>query len=140
MATAMKKEVIPLQYVLELTLNRTIRVTVMEDNTHTISAATKGYSASLRHLARTQRIAVGVFGEMFGPSGDGSYRITHCVSEEQKGDIFTKRLGRIRFEKSQTMLSLVPMFSCAGVCTHVHSQASEDSAEGGAICPALFPG
>ena len=107
MSTALKKEAIPLQFFLEICLGRVVKIIVEEDNTQAIAAALKGYSPALRQLPRTQRISVGVLGEMFGPSGDSdSYEIKHCPTAMQKGGMFTKRLDRSAFENAKDLICM----------------------------------
>eukprot|EP00972_Heterocapsa_arctica_P064938 9586577-Heterocapsa_arctica.AAC.1 len=57
----------------------------LEDNTQCIAAVKKGYSAALRHLHRTERIALDVAHEQF--FGDNSnFEFKYLESERQKGD------------------------------------------------------
>ena len=63
MATALKSEALPLLGLFGEALGRTVTLECREDNTQCISAAKSGYSAALRHLPRTERIAVGVVSE-----------------------------------------------------------------------------
>jgi hypothetical protein len=84
-------------------LGRDVGLLCLEDNTQCIAAVKKGYSAALRHLARTERIALGVAHEQF--YGDNSnFAIEYQVSELHKGDVFTKKLAPGPFERAITEL------------------------------------
>eukprot|EP00972_Heterocapsa_arctica_P051436 7566389-Heterocapsa_arctica.AAC.1 len=61
-----------------------------------IAAVRKGYSPSLRHLGRTERIALGTAHEQF-ECGQPDFIMKHQESEWHKGDIFTKKLVPLKF-------------------------------------------
>eukprot|EP00972_Heterocapsa_arctica_P084698 12474652-Heterocapsa_arctica.AAC.1 len=65
MATALKAEALPMIDLFSHALGRSVGLTCLEDNTQCIAAARTGYSAALRHLARTERIALSVAHEQF---------------------------------------------------------------------------
>ncbi len=65
LAVNLQKEVIPLWLLLGQLLDRPMRLRTFEDNSATIIAIQKGFSASLRHLPRTQRLSVGFAHEFF---------------------------------------------------------------------------
>ena len=110
MATGLKLEAVPLAILFSEALNRDVKVLCLEDNTQCISAVKAGYSPSLRHLPRTERISLGVVHEFF-VEGANEYILRHQPSEFHKGDIFTKRLDPIKFEKAVPLLGLRPRTS-----------------------------
>ena len=72
-------------------------------NTRCIAAVRTGYSAALRHLARTERIALSVAHEQF--FGDfKDFVLLYEESSRHKGDTFTKRLVPYLFEHALTEL------------------------------------
>ena len=78
-------------------LGRPVGLLCLEDNTQCIAAVKKGYSPALRHLARTERITLGVAHEQF--FGDNSnFVLEYQESSKHKGDSFTKKLVPHLFE------------------------------------------
>jgi hypothetical protein len=69
----------------------------LEDNTQCIAAVKKGYSPALRHLHRTERIALGVAHEQFF-GVNSNFVLEHQASALHKGDSFTKKLVPHMFE------------------------------------------
>eukprot|EP00972_Heterocapsa_arctica_P065529 9670430-Heterocapsa_arctica.AAC.1 len=59
MANGLKQEAIPMVDMFSQALGREVGLTCLEDNIQCIAAVTKGYSPTLRHLWRTERIALG---------------------------------------------------------------------------------
>ena len=96
MPTGLMSEGLPMQDLFTAALGRTVHPRCLEDNTTAISAARAGYSPALRHLARTERISLGVLYESFVESGDCT--LQYQISAEHKGDMFTKRLDPVSFE------------------------------------------
>ena len=94
----------------------------MEDNTATIEACMKGYSPSLRHLPRHQQCALGTVHDVcFRDKDDDEARVRakeqiereygvitleHKVTDEHKGDMFTKEMPRVSLE---TKVKLIRM-------------------------------
>eukprot|EP00972_Heterocapsa_arctica_P018448 2724750-Heterocapsa_arctica.AAC.1 len=77
-----------------------------EDNTQCIAAVKKAYSAAIRHLHCTERIALGVAHEQF--FGDNcNFKLKYLESECQKGDVFTKKLKLAPFEIAVTKLLMM---------------------------------
>ena len=115
---AVRKEGAPLQALLSATLGRPVRMIVFEDNTQCIAAVRRGYSASLRHLPRTQRLALGVMHEIFYGDEDecgeaaGLCELRYCESKRHKGDVFTKVLPRGPFRDA---LARIGMRGIAGM-------------------------
>ena len=106
MSSALRKEALQLQEFFSSTFKRSVKLICEEDNTQAIIAAKKGYSPVMRHLARTHRISVGVLGESFGPESDGTAEIRHCPTVDQKGDLFTKRLDKLKFQRSLELINM----------------------------------
>lgn len=113
LSSAMRKEGAPLQQLYCQLLGRPVTLRVHEDNTQCIQAVRRGYSPSLRHLARTQRVALGSLNEFFfGEKGleeqGGQAFLQHCGTCDHKGDVFTKSLQVGPFERAREMLGLRP--------------------------------
>ena len=106
LATALKAEVLPMMELLERALARPVKLRCLEDNTQCLQAAEIGYSPALRHLPRTERIAVGVVHEIF-MDGDGQHELVYQETSAHKGDMFTKRLDPCAFERALTLINLV---------------------------------
>jgi hypothetical protein len=91
LAHCLRQELIPLQILMQELLGRTIVGIIKEDNAACIIAITKGYSPSLRHIKRTQRIALGLLHELL------------FEDEEQDRDKDAVReWGKLRLEKAAT--------------------------------------
>eukprot|EP00972_Heterocapsa_arctica_P007754 1129150-Heterocapsa_arctica.AAC.1 len=65
MATALKAEALPMVDLFSQARGRSVGLTCQGHNTQCIAAVRTGYSAALRHLARTERIALSVAHEQF---------------------------------------------------------------------------
>ena len=91
---------------LEHALGRPILLRCLEDNTQCLQAAETGYSAALRHLPRTERIATGVVHEIFSERSD-QHELVYQETSSHKGDMFTKRLDPNAFERALTLINLV---------------------------------
>jgi hypothetical protein len=103
MATSLKSEALPMVDLFSQALGRDVGLLCLEDNTQCIAAVKKGYSAALRHLARTERIALGVAHEQFF-ADDSNFVLEYQASELHKGDVFTKKLTPAPFEHAITEL------------------------------------
>ena len=106
LATALKAEVLPMMELLEQSLGRPVQLRCLEDNTQCLQAAETGYSAVLRHLPRTERISVGVVHETFSEKSH-QHELLYQETSSHKGDMFTKRLDPIAFERALTLINLV---------------------------------
>ena len=91
---------------LEQALGRPIRLVCLEDNTQCITAVENGYSPSLKHLPRTERISLGVSHETFVEKS-GQRELRYQETSSHKGDMFTKRLDPNAFERALTLINLV---------------------------------
>jgi hypothetical protein len=63
LATFLRNDMLPLQYLWQRLLRRPVNLIVHEDNTGCIRIVQKGYSPSLRCLVRTHRLSLGVVHE-----------------------------------------------------------------------------
>jgi hypothetical protein len=111
LATSLRRDVIPLQFLMQLILNRPVKIEMREDNSATITAIKKGYSSSLRHLLRTQRISLGFLHECLTEpperqKKDGAIVLEHHDTRSHKGDFFTKVLDRRAFEHGMEMIRM----------------------------------
>ena len=106
LATALKAEVLPMMELLEQSLGRPVQLRCLEDNTQCLQAAETGYSAVLRHLPRTGRISVGVVHETFTEKSH-QHELLYQETASHKGDMFTKRLDPVAFERALTLINLV---------------------------------
>ena len=122
LSLALCNEACPLQLMLSTLLARPVTVRVFEDNSATITAAEKGYSPSLRHLPRHQRVALGTVHEMFYLDEDatqeerdskkhndetlGQLILEHKETVLHKGDFFTKELDRTAFEAAKEKMGM----------------------------------
>jgi len=112
---------LPLQALLTAMLGRTVHLRAHEDNEQCLRAVRKGYSASLKHLVRTQRLSLGCLHEYFYGSeeeaGDaaGTTSLDYARSADHKGDIFTKQLPRQLFQTARARLGMRPKTAPAGV-------------------------
>ena len=79
----------------------------MEDNNACITSVEKGYSPSMRHLPRTQKVSIGMLHEMIQKEAteeNGRVEVLKAKSEEHLGDVMTKELEVCKFEKAVEML------------------------------------
>jgi hypothetical protein len=83
---------------------------VHEDNDACISIVKKGYSPSLRCLARTQRCSLGVTHETYmqeAPPGFGKATLKYTSTDKHKGDFLTKYLDAKALEHALKMIRVV---------------------------------
>ena len=109
MAEGARMEAIPIQGLMELMLDRLVRVEVGEDNTATISAIKKGYSVALRYLVRQQQVSLGGLHDLFTdppPPGCGKFELKYRETATHKGDVFTKPLPPASFLPAVERLGL----------------------------------
>ena len=84
----------------------------MGDNSARIVAITKGYSPSMRHLRRTQRISLGhlhdAFFEKEEQRGDhGKVNLKKANTIDHKGDMMTKELAPAQFNRALELIRVV---------------------------------
>ena len=107
MATACKTEGIPAQLLMEAALRRTVGLRCLEDNTQCIAAVNNGYSAVLRSLPRTERIALSVAHEVFIETAE--HALIYEETSLHRGDMFTKRLAAPAFEDAIARIGMKRM-------------------------------
>jgi len=110
----LRGDLIPVQKLLSICLGSPVNARLHEDNNATITAIVKGYSPSLRHLSRTQRISLGFCHEVIShpekkqPLSDsedehdcssGDIGLQKIETDSQLGDFFTKTFTRREFEQ-----------------------------------------
>jgi hypothetical protein len=109
MSTCVRNEAIPMQMLLEMIFRRPIDCEVREDNAAAIVAVTKGYSPTMRHLSRTQRVSLGMLHEIFEKEpveGEGRIRLVKAETSEHRGDAFTKELESHKFEHALDLIRM----------------------------------
>ena len=94
------------------------------DDTQTMSAAKKGYSGRLRHLACTQRLSIGFLHEV-GEDHEMTVDVSCTPTTEQKSGIFTKPMHPARYAKA------INIINCGPGCDEGKKWRSEFSANGG---------
>ena len=109
MAEGMVKDAIPIQDLLAKMLRRPIKLICREDNDAAIIAARKGYSPSLRHLPRTQKISIGSLHELFfqpetQDTSNGSLKLIYHETGTHKADVFTKSMPPVAFRQKLDLL------------------------------------
>jgi len=113
LCSCLKSEVVPMQYFLQTVLNIPIPAILMEDNSATIIAATKGYSPSMRDLRRTHRTSIGAVHDIITEDpecrsfNEGPICIEKASTAEHRGDFFTKQLSPKDFARAIAMLRIV---------------------------------
>ena len=84
---------------------------VREDNSAAILAIKKGYSPSLRHLPRTQRVSVGFLHECFYEQENhdcshGALELVYHETSDHKADIFTKDMPPKAFREKLLLMGV----------------------------------
>ena len=107
----MREDALPLQDLVQLLLRKPVALVVKEDNTACIQAVRKGYSPSLRHMARTQRVSLGDLHETFEERqaeghDDGPVLLQHQETKQHKGDVFTKYLDPTTYNNALRRLGV----------------------------------
>ena len=100
----------PIQGMWTLLLSRPVLLEVHEDNTSTIEILRKGYSSKLSHLSRTHRISLAWTAEQVA---DEFVKLLHCPSAEQKGDLFTKALDRVKHHEALNSIGMKQALAAA---------------------------
>ena len=148
---AIKREVIPLKLLMERLLNRTVDADIYEDNAACIISVSKGYSPAMRYIGRTQKVQLGFLHDVCNTipeAGRDSQRVEpirddeikdkpinlkKVGTDEQKADLFTKELDRIKFKQLAPMIGmrskLTTQAAMVAISTAVIPQ-SESYAEG----------
>lgn len=110
MAAAMRKDILPLQYILVELLGRPVEVDVLEDTSACLQSIKNGYSPSMRDLTRTLRISIEALHELhtMQPFGEyfGNLNFKQVGSGEQKADVFTKMLQNQMFQHAVQQIGI----------------------------------
>ena len=111
LAQCRREEVLSLQDLIQMVLRRVVPLVVKEDNSACIQAVRKGYSPTLRHLKRTQRISLGELHEAFEErgaeaTGDGPVTLEHAETKTHKGDVFTKYMSPASYKDAVARLGV----------------------------------
>ena len=103
-------EGIPIKNVMELVLRSEVITTLREDNSAVMTILQNGFSPKLKSLNRTHKISVAALAEAVNL---GLIAAAYTPTKEQKGDIFTKALGRVLFTeaRSQILVTTNPKLS-----------------------------
>ena len=99
----LRESLVPQIELWSIFLQRNINAVIHEDNESTITVVKNGYSPQLRHLAKHHRISLGIVHEM---CEHPDINMKHCPTTEQKGDLLTKGLARIKHEEAMKMVGL----------------------------------
>jgi hypothetical protein len=99
----LRESLVPQMELWSIFLQRNINAVIHEDNESTITVVKNGYSPQLRHLAKHHRISLGIVHEM---CEHPDINMKHCPTTEQKGDLLTKGLARIKHEEAMKMVGL----------------------------------
>ena len=101
----LRREAIPIQILLEQMLGRRLQIKMKIDNSQAIAAIRKGYSKKLRHIARTQRVCIGLLNELLHDP-EMMMSLEHCPTGDMKGDLFTKALNTQKFQVALEMIRM----------------------------------
>ena len=105
LSACVKNAAIPMQHLLESIFQREIMCEVYEDNSACIAAIKRGYSPSLKHLMRTQRVSLGFLHEIFfedewdfdEEKKSPKMTLMKADTAVHRGDMFTKEVDPQRF-------------------------------------------
>ena len=109
LATCLRSELLPGQFVLQKLIRKPVNAMLMEDNEATITFIRKGYSPAMRHLPRVYRISIGLLNEITTrekTDDNGNVRVHKAATADHKGDFFTKELDRAKFEHALNMIQV----------------------------------
>ena len=97
MSRSMREFALPIQGMWSSLLSRPVKRQILEDNMSTIEIVRKGFSSKLSHLSRTHKISLAWTAEQVAQD---FVELLHCPTAEQKGDLFTKALDRIKHQEA----------------------------------------
>jgi hypothetical protein len=112
MASCMRSEFLPAQFLLQTLLRRAVSAKVMEDNNACVTFVEKGKSTSMKHFPRTQKVSIGMLHEMIQKEATEENKKVgelKAKSEEHLGDVMTKELEVCKFEKAVEMLRITEL-------------------------------
>ena len=81
-------------------MGKNFNLVLCEDNAAAVTAITFGYSPSLRHLYRTQRVSLGLLHDTVmnkDEHDEGSIELRKVETNLHKGDLMTKELDAPKF-------------------------------------------
>ena len=99
----LREMLIPQMELWSILLQRPVKGSIREDNEATIKVIKSGFSPQLRHLAKHHRIALSLVHELC--TGE-DIAVTYCPTAEQKGDLMTKGLDRVKHSAACLMVGL----------------------------------
>jgi hypothetical protein len=94
---------IPCSELLNKMLGFEVVAQLAEDNSTCEQVLQRGYSPSLRHLARTHKISLAALSESLS---ERHFEIYHCTSQEMKADPFTKEMAPAQWPAALSLLSM----------------------------------
>ena len=97
MSRSLREFALPIQGMWSVLLGRSVKLQILEDNMSTIEIVRKGFSSKLAHLSRTHKISLAWTAEQ---AAQEFVELLHCPTAEQKGDLFTKALDRIKHQEA----------------------------------------
>ena len=103
LATCLRSELLPAQFLLQKLIRKPVNAMLMEDNGATISGR------DTRHLPRVHRISIGLPNRIATrgeADDDGNVRVHRAASADHKGDLFTEELDRAKFEHALNMIQM----------------------------------
>ena len=116
-ATSLRAELIPLQQLLQLLLGRPVNAVIHEDNEACITAIRKGYSPTLRHILRTQRILLAR--RRLPRRRTPARPPTNCAFHSEEKSRFTPALAAV-LARAQSPRRLSPERGCAVAQSTMH--------------------
>ena len=103
MSRSLREFALPIQGMWSQLLGREVLLEVKEDNMSTIEILRKGYSSKLAHIGRTHKISLAWTAEQVAQD---FINLMHCPTLEQKGDMFTKVLDRVKHYEALDLLGI----------------------------------
>ena len=107
LATCLRSELLPPQFLLQKLIRKPINVIMMIDNEATIISLRKGCSPAMRHLPRVQRISIDLLNGITTreeTDDHGNVRAHKEATADHKKDLFTKDLDRAKSEHALNMI------------------------------------
>jgi len=103
LAQGLFSEALPALDLWDTLLQRSIRLEIHEDNEAAIKAVSKGYSQKLRHMNRVHKINISSIHDALN---NNNIDISHCTTDEQAADIFTKALAAMKWPAALQLLGV----------------------------------
>ena len=113
---AVQGEALPAQHLMELILGRPVRVVCHEDNEATITIVKEGYSPKQRAMMRTFKTNMNLLHELITDTEPplnyvtgnptGVVVLQHHEGITHKGDLFTKHLEPVKFNKGLGFINM----------------------------------